>query len=239
MSLTKISSVVTTDKPAFHDKFVPTTYFESKVVVDAILDCIKLASAYGGKVFGGFVRDVIVPSLKGDSCEFQFKDVDIWFKSHQNAEAFIGEMGKSFVKHKGISVSHNIYPGAFQRDQYHLVKSGECLAWIDVIVSPTIPVNDFDVNEVTYELNPENKWVTSAPDRLVKQIRDKRATMLSSYEDLFSTLKTTHDSSHEDDPRCQFFHQKRINRIFISKGWTVLIPSPLPPSSPFNLTNSK
>jgi hypothetical protein len=56
--------------------------FGVKLTLNAIFDTIKVASKCGGEVFGGFVRDVIVPYEHNNSIDLnklKFKDVDIWF----------------------------------------------------------------------------------------------------------------------------------------------------------------
>ena len=55
-------------------------------------DCIKIASNYASKVFGGYVRDVVVPKMLDYRRKCEFKDVDIWFKTDIDADLFINDM---------------------------------------------------------------------------------------------------------------------------------------------------
>lgn len=203
--------------------FSSASPFERNVIISSVKSCIKVASTHGGKVYGGFVRDFLVPFLKDSSHTSYFKDVDIWFTSQDSADAFVSDMGNLVVRFEGIDITENSYPGAFCRRQYYLKQFDTCLAWIDVIVSPTLPVNDFDVNEVTYSLDQDGKWQTSACPRLIKQIEDKRAVMLPSYCEIISKAKDI-KCFNASYTKCKRHYENRINRIFISKGWKVLTP---------------
>lgn len=208
-----------------HIDFSNMSSFESAVVLDAIFDCIKTASQLGGKVYGGFVRNVVVPRLSDPSCSVKFKDVDLWFTNQLDADRFVRVMDKLFVKFKGVDVTPDSYPGAFSRKQYHLTKFDTCLAWIDVIVSPTLPVNDFDVNEVTYSLLQNGTWITAAPPRLINQIKDKHAVMLFSYQKLIAEAVDRKSMNSEFNPNCKAYYSERIKRIFTNQGWTVSLPT--------------
>jgi hypothetical protein len=208
-----------------HIDFSNMSTLETAVVLEAAFDCIKRASTFGAKVFGGFVRNVIVPRQFDPNCSVSFKDIDLWFTTQASVDAFLREMGTSLVKYDLISVSAGSYPGAFSRNQYHLYKYGMCLAWIDVVVSPTLPVNDFDVNEVTYKLNSHDEWVTTSPSRLIQQIRDKHAVMLPCYQVLIEKAQESDNFSTKYNPRYKIYYEERTNRIFTSKGWTVSVPT--------------
>lgn len=207
--------------------------FEHAVLVTYINKCIFAASKCNGKVFGGFVRDVIVPRLYNPECQMTFKDVDIWFTCQSDADAFVSLMGSCFRKFDGVSVTEGVYPGSFSRNQYHLIKFDTRLAWFDIVVSPNLPVNDFDVNEVTYTLESDDKWVTTASSRLIEQIRNKHAVMLPSYQAMIDKLDHKVSSS-KDSPYCKLYYQERIKRIFTSKGWKVTVPTVL--SENYSLT---
>jgi hypothetical protein len=64
--------------------------------MEAIYDMLYQAGTYGGVVFGGFVRDVIVPQMLNPSCDVKFNDVDLWFSSEVSARNFVKAMGPSF-----------------------------------------------------------------------------------------------------------------------------------------------
>lgn len=101
-----------------------------------------------------------------------FKDIDIWFSTKEKADAFWTEL-KPYLKHselQNVINSHNInnvYP--FQREQYvfYIESKDDSLVrgtpfsimdtvnlelfYIDVIVYDLFPVNDFDVNLLTWD----------------------------------------------------------------------------------------
>lgn len=66
----------------------------SELALKKINKILKLAYKYNGGVFGGYLRDVIVPRMKDPSCKVYFKDVDIWFASKYNAAEFIDKINK-------------------------------------------------------------------------------------------------------------------------------------------------
>jgi hypothetical protein len=193
------------------------TEFESKVVLSEVFKCIKLASKNSGKVFGGFVRDVIVPRIFDEECKVSFNDVDIWFKTDSDAINFINSMGNKIVRIEAADIMYNGgYPNEgneFSRRKFKLIKWDTCLTCIDVVTSKLLPVNDFDVNEVTYSYNSSGNLVTLSPNRLIRQIIHKRATMLQTCEVLCTENETT-----------KKYYRERIIRNFISKGWQVYMP---------------
>ena len=77
----------------------PKLYFNSrhsneefKKSIEHITECIDVASKYGGRVFGGYVRNYLVPVLYKQECP-GFKDVDLWFEYQEHADSFIRVMG--------------------------------------------------------------------------------------------------------------------------------------------------
>lgn len=202
--------------------------FACKLTLNAILDTIQTASLYGGRVFGGFVRDIIVPFQhfgQNGMEEREFKDVDLWFKSKESADVFINAMGANFVENKigetkfastGINPQlKSIYP--FDRKQYIFSAFGVQLAWFDIIVheGDMVPVNDFDVNCLTYRIDKDGKLLAEAfssrtVDFLVTSIVNKQMNILEGY----SNPNTS--------------QIKRIMR-FVNKGWQVFRPQILGP----------
>lgn len=186
------------------------SHFESAVVLSSIYDVITLATRCRGYVFGGFVRDVIVPKSVDPKCPVKFKDVDLWFKDQDDAEQFVYHMGKGFVK-SPVEVTKDAYPGAFKRTQYYLIKYNTCIAWFDVVVSPYVPVDDFDVNTLAYRrINDE--FVTfgsTISNNLVNQIKKKRAIMLASYTTKMSQMGCMGK-----------YFTDRFNKL-LKQGWTI------------------
>src|SRR5436305_14409947 len=65
--------------------------------LDKIGSCIKIASDHDGKVFGEYVRDVIIPRLKDPFCNISFTTIKFWFKTKNDAISAILKMKKSYV----------------------------------------------------------------------------------------------------------------------------------------------
>jgi hypothetical protein len=188
-----------------------TSSFRYQLSLNAIFDALKLASKHRGKVFGGFVRDVIVPINYGRRDNLSFKDVDLWFRDEKDANSFITEMGNKFQKQilvgEGQKDSYEFY-----RTQYHLICYGFTLAFFDIIVSVDIPVNDFDVNMLTYQITEDGTFKPKAygehsTDLLIAKIKSRTAGVLSSYNKspLMKTMRIT-----------------RTNQRYIKRGWSVM-----------------
>ena len=80
------------------------TKSQPDLAINMIEECLIIAGGYYGSVFGGYVRDVIVPRSYNPKCNVEFKDVDLWFTNQKDADNFVEAMGKSFVF--GIEVDY-------------------------------------------------------------------------------------------------------------------------------------
>ena len=181
-----------------------------------ITSCIKVASLYGGRLFGGFVRGVVVPRMLDSTTRVHYKDVDLWFLNKDNVDAFIRAMGADLVPaHVGsgtLNVTERIYK--FAREQYHLVKDGVTMAWIDVVISPTIPVNDFNVNTLTVRYTNSGAQIfesfgSDGIDTLIDAIHDRKAVMLPDYIPLLCNNGYS------------LVHSDRIKQNYLDHQWTI------------------
>jgi hypothetical protein len=192
--------------------------FGTKLVFNAVFDTIKVASKNHGRVFGGFVRDVIV-RIENEGYEnikdYKFKDIDLWFQTDVDAENFIIQMGDKFVYVENATVdlksnidTMNLYP--FSRKQYHLVLYNITIAWFDIIVNDTIPVDDFDINTLTYQINNDKfkacSYGSKSEEVLKNSIVEKKAEVLSSYVDRM---------------RVHCYPTKRLQHRYIERGWKI------------------
>jgi hypothetical protein len=189
------------------------------------MKAITIASKHNGRVFGGFVRNVLVPQMHNMSIP-GYKDVDIWFQTQLDADQFVTDMGDKFIKraplNKETEASNGLYP--FGRIQYMLKGSflakGEENRFLspktnldhgamcfDVIVSPTLPV---DVNQLAYNSYEGFRSLNDKCDSktLIGSIVNKKAVMLPGY---------TYKSNKSDRDRIQ----KRRLGILINSGWTI------------------
>lgn len=188
-------------------------------VLDKVKDCLIKGGKFGGRVFGGYVRDVIVPRSYNSTCHVTFKHVDVWFTCQEDADMFVETMGSSFKKnpHWDMYMSNPIYK--FGHKQYSLHAADTIIAWFGVNVSPTIPVDDFNVNCLTY-LVTENGFLPESfgkysVEQLLTMIKDKEAIMLPEYK---SKLTGSHKT----------IHINRIKTRYIERGWKIVYTDELP-----------
>ncbi|CAH6419265.1 Hypothetical protein HVR_LOCUS465 [uncultured virus] len=192
--------------------FAKLSGFTLEAVLESINNCLKIAGRHGGIVFGGFVRDVIIPRRQDPRCNVHFKDVDVWFKTQQSADTFIAEMGCSFKQMSSFDVpqsGNRMY--RFGRRQYHLSQHNTCIAFIDVIVNETIPVNDFNVNCLGCHYFGGSidfhSFCDETVDDLVTGILTKNIIMLTSY---ISVINND-----------EYVHVRRVRCRYLDRGWTI------------------
>ncbi len=171
---------------------------------------LTYANLHYGEVYGGFVRDVIVPRLSLNSnCVTSFKDLNIWFKTQKCSSSFIDLLEYHF-KIKKDSFLDGDLDSKLSRRQYHVYSEDghEFLFNIDVITSDKLPVNDFNVNTVTY------KCTDVGFERCSNFFVDTKFIV-----DHFVKNKITlmFDDYNPEDVK----YYEKINRIFFSKGWTI------------------
>lgn len=210
-------------------EFNPYTNSRKTKIIDKVL---SIAGNHNGKVFGGYVRDVIVPRLDNPTAKVYFNDVDIWFTNQKDADLFIDNtrscltfLDKRFDFDNSRPGS-NIKPGmmhyTFGRVQYQLYKADKFISFFDVVVSETIPVDDFDVNCLNYQYTDKGKIVrycsnntdTVVIEEIIQKIKNKTAFMLSSYVPKMYT-KTSYGIID------YLYFVNRLNKKYLSRGWTI------------------
>jgi hypothetical protein len=178
-------------------------------------DCIKIASNYDGKVFGGYLRDVIISKISNPRRKCEFKDVDIWFKTDIDSILFINDMKDiyDFRIVPELSIDNDNPHYQFNRTQYHLFIEN-IVIWFDIVISECFPVDDFDVNFLTYCYKNDKELVECESkyfdkDQLINSINKKQMIMLPDYIQRL-IIKSSTD-----------VHVSRINKRFLSKGWII------------------
>lgn len=193
--------------------FKTMTGFTLEMVLAQINDMIAIASGYGGAVFGGYVRDVLVPRKFTPGCPVQFKDVDLWFSNGSACAKFLERMGDRLKIVTDFPVESDLYE--FERQQYHLFSHGTCLAWVDVVVSKTFPVNDFDINYLIYRnrngLGTFGTFSEVPVSKLMDRINSKTVRILPGY------VKIITDGSNPNS----HVHQRRVQERYLKRGWKV------------------
>jgi len=110
---------------------------------------VEIAAKYNGVVFGGYVRDVIVPiSEFGYSFdEVDFEDLDFWFTSQEDADLFVEDSG--LRKDPKQDEQNGYYP--VNRNQCYSQYDGRNFIICDVMVTDFYPVCDFSVNLLSWD----------------------------------------------------------------------------------------
>jgi hypothetical protein len=181
-----------------------------------------IAGRSNGRVFGGYVRDVIVPRLKDPECEIKFKDVDIWFSKQDDMDIFVDETkGYSeqhrdftFVRNDNYEQINESMGYSFERIQYCLYKDTKFVSHFDLVISEKIFVDDFNVNCLTYLCKEDEKiaesFNSSTVESLISSIHKKKVYMLPSYAERFISRKIS----------VKHF-TNRITTNFLKKGWKI------------------
>lgn len=139
-----------------------------------VMVCIHVASKYNGKVFGGFVRNVLVPQTFNQHVN-GYKDVDLWFTCEEDAIKFVNDMDDklSLINKDKNYLNAIVY--RFQRIIYRMHN-----ATIDVIISPTLPVDDLNVNQLTFSEGYKS-FGLEPTHVLINKIRNKKATTIADF----------------------------------------------------------
>ncbi len=207
-----------------------------KVVINFIIsECLHVAGKYDGKVYGGFVRDVLVPLLSnnGDYSKVsEWKDIDLWFTSESNAKTFVKDMGRKFkiAKHDRALTEENrkvLY--SWPRIQYHLYIWNICVAWVDIVVYPEFPVNDFNVNHLTFcykipGVVSKYIWGDCANISVDGKVREE-STAHNLQQAIIAKVAIM-DRDHIDMLSDEEVKLERLHRIrdrYINRGWMVMV----------------
>jgi hypothetical protein len=205
------------------------------------------ALQFHGRIFGGFVRDLLVPHTKlGISLDdLDFKDVDIWFESQMWADKFVEHLGDR-LKPWGSDTPNNFCPQFYpaSRQQY-MIHTGNGavqfpdkeLCLVDVVVNDIIPVNDFSVNCLTAGYSyPKNdidfvaesmfgQWEFTA-EQLIEQIKTRSIQVSNFYMiKCIKSHQTTQTTQHEKN--FQTLAKLRYERL-VAEGYTIKASDGLP-----------
>jgi hypothetical protein len=122
-------------------------------------------SKYNGHVYGGLVRDFLVPLIiYGQNInDLDFKDIDIWFPNQSVADAFILSLNRERFP-KLIPDAHNqALPleeygcgQPFTRKKFYFCFNHVSLFMVDVVIAQQLPVNDFSVNLLMFQAKDQN-----------------------------------------------------------------------------------
>lgn len=196
--------------------------FCASYIIDVVL---RLAHKHNGKVFGGFVRDILIPlnfNTPLAECN-NFKDVDLWFTTLEDAKAFNEEKEIELFVQDLTDETYSPSDDAiyeFKVSHGIILKDKEPISFIDIIIAPELPVNDFDINRLVSwgfvgdEIR-SNKMKPMSDEKLWTLLdngRDKVVNMLPEYRAKIE--------------RWNYYSGIVLNRIktrYLDRGWKVMI----------------
>lgn len=185
-------------------------------ILNGIENFIKILEEFEGKVFGEYVREVIVPRMKNPNCDVIFNFVDVWFQNQTKADDFIKLMSidKTFYQEE-ISPSKNIDLRTFHEPKQYFLRDDERIKF-NIIVHPSLPINNFDVNCLTYFYSDDKPVIeTGFPEdkkeQIIEAIYKKEATMNKYY--FFNMVN--HRLTYPE-------RSKMINELFENRGWVII-----------------
>ena len=177
--------------------------------LQSIDKCIRVASSFGGKIFGGYVRDVVVPRMKDPYCNVNFNNVDIWFISQESADNFtksFDEIIINFLTKCLLTINNKIVSVV-----PYLLKIDNRYIDFRVIINPLLPVDDMNVNKLIYYYQNDIGILTSD---------DSDATTLLNLRDSINDKTMIMFDDYINKVTTNSVHINRINR-FLSLGWTI------------------
>lgn len=179
-------------------------------IINIIEKCLIVAEKHGGYTFGGYVRDVLIPRSLGQYVDnVQFKDVNIWFKTHVRCQNFIEEMG-SKLKKGYLNPKIKEDWSQYNVEEYYI---DSIKVNLDLIVSQKIPINDVNINLLTYRT--DGTFISEDPDYLVESLIDswkqKTLKLLYPYIELL----------HSSENRFQLY--ERLENLYLNQGWSMLL----------------
>jgi hypothetical protein len=207
----------------FEIDFNNRTSEQIKFTADFIIKVVApIVTKHNGKIFGGFIRDIIIPYTQ--FCQEltplnNFKDVDFWFPSQEDLFNFLKEApikSNNFDWMLNPSNSNSLYE--FATFNGLLKKESLPLSFVDLVVSPEFPVNDFDINAVAFDMEDgrirlEPMSTIDTLEKLVENVRNKMVYMRPTYLFKIENANKFHKNLILD----------RIQNRYINRGWKVMV----------------
>ena len=198
----------------------PATSFVTETYLEHIDKVLFVAGEYGGKAFGNFIRNTVIPRGENPLCNVSFCVISLWFTTENLSKLFVEHMqtklrlNSSFREAPAPRDMIVLYGVSVER--FNLSVHGTYIASFDIIIGEIFPVNDFNVNCLTYlcrkdystgekKITRQLKAEKGDRNQLITDIHNKEATLSASYAE-----KAVASGDHLD----------RIN-ILIRADWTI------------------
>ena len=199
------------------------------------------AGKYGGKAFGDFVNNVIVPRLEDPTANILFDNVDVanvdlWFTTEKNATDFLKHMRlKSPNRNVDVvfdEATKELFPTRSNKRYGHSAKqySMSNLVYVNIFISEEFPVEDLDINCLTYTCikdysnNPNrlsdserrNSMNSTGKKIVTKELKAEKGFQK---EQLVKAIRNKEATLFEDDSK-KIGGTKDLDRLIL-KGWTI------------------
>ncbi len=193
--------------------------FEAFYDLNYLYNFLYHVSKYNGYVYGGLVRDFIVPIFVygTNSDNLDFKDIDIWFSNQSDSDDFIESLNKGIAHLSAQEMdTYDVLEGygagqKFTRRKFHYSFNNLPLFMVDIMVSEQLPVNDFSVNLLLFRAKNQDfknmslSWfsVGDNPDAesykysvmdLIQMIEKKNTDVLKGYSNHYKSNKKAIDN---------------------------------------------
>jgi len=192
--------------------------FELNITLIRIENIIRILSSFEGKIFGEYVREVIIPRIQNPTCDVIFNCIDIWFKNQMKADDFVKFVQVNIDEyfHEETHLSENIDLRGSK--YYKCCIFGDIPVKFNIVVDSSFPIYDFDVNSLTYfypNCNPivENNSpiLGNKKEQIIEAIHKKEASMMKSY---FINMVNNYLTYPQ--------RVKIINELYEARGWTIM-----------------
>lgn len=215
----------------------------AKEVVSRAERLIRCASRYDGLAFGGYVRDMVIPlhfqGKKLVDLDFvdrskdpymlsnqrkskgvpDFKDIDLWFKTQEDADRFIAELeNETGLEASGVKLPDLNSNYVFSRKQCSIFEHDQWILIVDIIVCSVFPVGDFSLNLFTWDGKELQCKGHFEPGNDVKSLSDA----LKDMDNKITYMSLTYDPSLVIVEPRRRMQARRIER-FLREGWTIFV----------------
>jgi len=196
-------------------------------VYDDVMDIANIARSHGWKLYGGVVRSFL---LRKENTS----DIDIWFTNQKDYDDFVERMKKLWNLIDFNTYHNNIYGTKEEQDKFRVkskypfakerfVITNELTKFtynLDLVCNETLPVNDFNVNCVTYD----GKKLESSFGFLQSVLEDisfKRMWFIPKLVKVKDSYYEPTDGEYMNIMKEFPFHSSRVNK-FVVAGWKIL-----------------
>jgi len=170
--------------------------------MDTITTFLQLAGRHNGRIIGDYLRTVIIPLELDPTTPVQTCNITVWFDDTDKYQTFLEEAGSDLQFLSIADVDTYLYKLDY--------------IFVFIIINQNHPLNDFDVNRLSYQYT-DNGAITEShgPESvmyLIGQINQKKCRILPDY------IEKLRSNTHE--------HDIVIRNKYLDQGWTITLRLP-------------